>query len=721
MASTEDLYAKQPPLIKAALDIASTGLPVFPTNDKIPVWSNAELGVGRGEGGYKVATTDPDRVIELFSHPRAIEIAVPMGAMSGLLCIDVDLHKGPQVQQWLDDNQSWLRETRSHSTRSKGLHFIFRHVDNVRFPAQLAEGVDVKAGGAGYICWPGTPGYEVFGDVPVSKFPLDVLRSVMRDKGGSGSLSISSWNEATDEELIERIRSAEDLYPALRTLSMRLQSQQGPDGKPLRREHQVALLHSLLATSEAAAPTHPRHHDWLDRKRKVEDLVDSAIYKSEGVQMSDEVIASLLEGEPLMDVDAFTRPIGPQRETTPEDIEVRVAELDDGEVVDITAQSLSAERLPAIDWLVEQMIPLGGTVSLGGTSNVGKTRWLAGLCMCIAANCTERMGLPAAHAAEPVLWIANEEHVDDIKRRLKAAAQHYDIDETLPVSVRGKNEGMLRLIALNEVGTPEIDEDNVAKIVGWARRTGAKLIILDPYITLSDAMDENSANSAAMLTKAFLLITSMTGAALLHAHHTPKDRSKDADWYRADSGAWRGSGAIYSALDCGFTLANWMPAGGDDRKRWRRGMLDADLGRWIVLDTGKIREGKPLEPVVYELQGHELVDEKFEIGVCHLSDSVEAMNALSHAAIDTTLASLLAENILDAMGSGNHQASDVHDALRGSDGWPTDKDRLQTGHYNTLYDMFQQPVHTHAGSVQLDHDETKRTTGRWVFKCSAAC
>ena len=112
MAATNDLYDKQPPLIKAALDVAASGLPVFPTSDKVPVWSNSELGVGPGQGGYKVATTDPDRVVELFSHPRAKEIAVPMGAMSGLMCVDVDLHKGPQVQQWLDENHRWLMETR---------------------------------------------------------------------------------------------------------------------------------------------------------------------------------------------------------------------------------------------------------------------------------------------------------------------------------------------------------------------------------------------------------------------------------------------------------------------------------------------------------------------------------------------------------------------------------------------------------------------------------
>ena len=120
MSETPELYGELSPLIKAALAVAESGLPVFPTIDKMPAWSNADLGVAKGEGGYKIASTDPDRVIELFSHRRAQEIAVPMGEMSGLMCIDVDLQKGDHVHKWRDDNASWLLETRCHSTRSGG-------------------------------------------------------------------------------------------------------------------------------------------------------------------------------------------------------------------------------------------------------------------------------------------------------------------------------------------------------------------------------------------------------------------------------------------------------------------------------------------------------------------------------------------------------------------------------------------------------------------------
>ena len=690
MTETPEVYDKLSPLIKAALEVAASGLPVFPTNDKTPAWSNAELGVAKGAGGYKIASTDPARVIELFAHRRAKEIAVPMGEMSGLMCVDVDLQKGDHVHQWRDDNTSWLIETRCHSTRSGGLHFLFRHVPGVRFPAQLAPGVDIKAGGTGYICWPGTPGYSLIGDVPVSKFPIDQLKR----EGERGSLSLTSWNSATDHELIAQIKSAEDLYPALRSLSMRLPSRKGDDGLTLSREKQVGLLNIIMADSEAAAPAHPRHSDWLDRLSKVEDLVDSAIDKV-GVTLTPDDIARLTDGEPFMDISV--RPIGPQQETTASDIETLVGDNTE-EVEVMSAATLAVEVLPPIEWLVDKMIPMGGTVSLAGTSNVGKTRWLAHLSICLAAGNTEVMGLPASTAAS-VLWCANEERVEDIKRRLKAASQHMGITSGANIVVRGKTEGMLRLIALNEIGTPEIDRESVAKVVGWCRAHDAQVVILDPYVTLSDAMDENSATSAAMLTKAFLLISSLTGAAVIHAHHTPKDRNKDNDWYRADSGAWRGSGAIYSALDCGFTLANWLPAGGEARKRWRQKFLEDDLGRFIVLDTGKIREGRPLVPVVYELVGEEL-PEGFEIGVCKVSSAIEAENVLQHSGDDEYLAGELSYQICDKMGAGKHAIKDVH--KKGILGWPLTDSDVTAARYDRIKELFLDPASSDLGTVQID-------------------
>ncbi len=664
-------------LIKAALAVAKTGLPVFPTTGKRPAWSNSAAAkaldreIGRGEGGYKLATTKPAEIQILFE--RGTEIAVPMGSMSGMICIDVDAYKNEELTAWMQANVEWLRHARMHTTRSHGYHFFFRHRDDVRWPATLREGVDIKSEG-GYVCWPPTEGYTlhtaVVGDV--TAFPLDVLRQAMKDKGGTGAVSVGeSAAGVADDELLRRVLSAEELYPALRALAFRLTG----EGSDIDAERAVEILEGMMADSVAADPGHDRHDDWLERRTKIPELVESAVAKHTDPPVSAEAVAAMEHASRFFA--ERIRPIGPQRETVAADIEQRLEADPDGDDEDdgftlYSIDGLMDTKLPPIQWVIPGMIPAASTVSLGGSSNVGKTRWLAGLAVALAVGDTERMGLPQVVEPVTVLWVANEERRDDIARRLKSCGLQHGDSGSLPIIVRGKDDGMMRLVAINEAGNPEIDEKAVAAIVRAARRHRAKVIILDPYITLSDAMDENSATSAAMLTKAFILISTMTGAAVLHAHHTPKNRQLDADWYRGDSGAWRGSGAIYSALDCAYTLAHWMPRNKDERANWKAKFLEERLSRWIVLDTGKMREGEPLRPIYYELVGQEMESgEGMPIGVCRLAEENEMADSALRSGTARTAAVTLARAIWLTVGVSDwDNMGKLHKKMHGNPNWP---------------------------------------------------
>ena len=682
-------------LIKDALAVAKK-YPVFPTNNKKPVWSNLELDVGKGQGGYKIATQDPDRVVKLFSHPRATEIAVPMGEMSGLICVDVDSYKDTdgEMVKWMSDNDELLSGTLRHTTRSGGLHILFEHPGDVgRLPATLRAGVDLKANGTGYVCWPPTEGYTRMGRTrKIRAFPMELVTNALKEKGGTGSLGGgNSFNEASDADLMDRIRGATELYPSLRSLSYRLASRR-INGKAYTEDQIVEILTGVMTESEAAAPRHPRHEDWLDRGSKIADLAGSAIRSNELPTISEAEAELWTEGPSFIDTQRMiargVRPIGPQRETTASDIEDRVAEMmteesnlqinqsdpsKSKEADEITSSAyvrlngkvLKESTFPPLQWLIPNMIPVQSICSLAGASNVGKTRWICMLLACMSIGDTAKMGLPQATKAVPSLFVANEERGLDVARRLKAAMLHHEVGDTEDIIVRGKDAGALRLVAIDEASNPKLDENNIAELVKEANESGAKLIVIDPYVTLSDAMDENSAQSAAMLTKAFLLITQLTGAAVLHAHHTPKERSKDLDWIRGSSDGWRGSGAIYSGLDCGFTLANWMPLATKQRNSWKGSRQRLNLSRWIVLDTGKIREGAPLEPVIYELVGQSMQEgEGDPIGVCQLSSEDKAAAVLTNDFVDLINRENLPDHIFDEMGVGGHTNNQVHQAMR---------------------------------------------------------
>ncbi len=314
----------------------------------------------------------------------------------------------------------------------------------------------------------------------------------------------SSWNDATDEELVEQIQSATTIYPALRSLSCRMPGRRQSDGSYLSRDEMITILFNIMDTSVAADEGHPRHEDWVDRLAKIPELVMTAIEKEKAGPLTDAEIEAIGKGDTLMPgLTARTRPIGPQRETTTSDIEKRVADLptEDSEpssdFVSLDVRRLNAVTLPPIKWVIPRMIPEMATVSLAGMSNVGKTQWLAALVVGLAVGNTERMGLPQCDRKFSTIWIANEERVEDICRRLKAVVRQHGDEDSAPIVVRGKGAGMLRLVAMNEAGNLEIDETSVAKVVKEIRDTNAKLVIFDPYVTVKTIRKILSPPSAA--------------------------------------------------------------------------------------------------------------------------------------------------------------------------------------------------------------------------------
>jgi len=133
---------------------AKLGLPVFPCSaDKHPIVAT----------GFKAATTDPDSILRAFNAPGAAMIGMPTGNPSGLVVIDVDIKNGAAGMAWLDENREALPPTRTHKTRSGGLHLVFAAPAGVEIrnsASRVAPGVDVRGNG-GYVILPPSPGYAL--------------------------------------------------------------------------------------------------------------------------------------------------------------------------------------------------------------------------------------------------------------------------------------------------------------------------------------------------------------------------------------------------------------------------------------------------------------------------------------------------------------------------------------------------------------------------------
>ena len=156
------------PLMEAALDYARRGWPVFPCepNRKVPVGRLAPHGVHS-------ATTDAETIRAWWGAESRANVAIAMGAASGLFVVDVDPRNGgDQTLADLESAHGSLPAMLRARTGGGGEHLFFRLLPGMKVRSgnhRLGPGLDVKADGGyviaspSYVVVPGEatkPGYE---------------------------------------------------------------------------------------------------------------------------------------------------------------------------------------------------------------------------------------------------------------------------------------------------------------------------------------------------------------------------------------------------------------------------------------------------------------------------------------------------------------------------------------------------------------------------------
>jgi len=132
-----------------ALRLARRGISVFPCNqDKAPLTSH----------GFKDASRDPDIIARWWQRWPDALVGVPTG--DEFVVLDID-QEHEEARRWLDANLCALPATRTHQTRSGGLHLLFApHPKFTCSAGKIARGIDTRGAG-GYIIWWPAHGREV--------------------------------------------------------------------------------------------------------------------------------------------------------------------------------------------------------------------------------------------------------------------------------------------------------------------------------------------------------------------------------------------------------------------------------------------------------------------------------------------------------------------------------------------------------------------------------
>jgi hypothetical protein len=152
--------------VSEALHLAGEGFACFPCGrDKAPTRPR-----DRGGRGFKDASVFEHRLRWLWRQFPGPLIGVATGLVSGIDALDID-GKHAEARAWWAENRKRFPQTRTHRTRSGGLHLFFvANAERHCSVGKIARGIDTRCAG-GYVIWWPAAGFPVLCEGPISPWP----------------------------------------------------------------------------------------------------------------------------------------------------------------------------------------------------------------------------------------------------------------------------------------------------------------------------------------------------------------------------------------------------------------------------------------------------------------------------------------------------------------------------------------------------------------------
>lgn len=220
--------------------------------------------------------------------------------------------------------------------------------------------------------------------------------------------------------------------------------------------------------------------------------------------------------------------------------------------------------LPPLTWIVEGIVPAGGTVAIIGAPKSGKTFLTMDLA-CSVASGRPFLGRPTQKGG--VLYLSAE-GVAGLPRRLTAWQQAHGVpDHALALTFVLESADLLE----------QADAWHLARAAVDSLSYPPALIIIDTFARVTPGAEENSATDVGLVVQNTDWIRERTGAAILFVHHTNAAGDRE-----------RGSTALRGAVD---VLA--MVADEDGRR---------------VITCEAVKDAEPFDPITVELDVVELRD-----------------------------------------------------------------------------------------------------------------
>src|SRR5262249_50287938 len=178
---------------------------------------------------------------------------------------------------------------------------------------------------------------------------------------------------------------------------------------------------------------------------------------------------------------------------------------------------------PHRQWSVGTKLIEGEVTVLAAKGGWGKTAYSIGIA-CSAASGCDLLNLKIYGAAKTVLYINSEDDTDEVRRRIIAAARHYELDKTdlSRIMVRGVDTPGHQTLTTGDESSPRVNEDGFTALDKIITRAGAKIVVLDPLGMFCPAgINNNGVMSQVMLR--LKRLARRHSCAILILHHTRKD------------------------------------------------------------------------------------------------------------------------------------------------------------------------------------------------------
>lgn len=483
--------------------------------DKSPLTTNGHLD----------ASTDPNKVRELFQFHDECLIGARMGKDSQLFACDFDLYK-PGAREYMEElaDKGLLTDTQTHITRSGGVHLIYRS-DSDYPNCKPHDGVEVKGEG-GYIIVPPSPGYKIEKE-GISYAPPALIAELLKAR--------KQASQSTVDALKAKVLSGADFHDSLAALAAR-RSAQGWDQAKVQKE-----VIDTLSASVASNKNHARHDRWKslmeDRGGELSRIVSSGHQKYNPHVTTDKARENVQQEQILGMAKASASffgerdPFAPKYDEAPAGVEDQIKKLlpQEGELIDewpFANEGYFANQEREILNQRYVMYPLMAereTVLMAAEPKAGKTA--ISLRMAIAISQGESLGT-ALQVAEkrPVLYFtlegarAVEMRIAAERGRRRDSGLEWPSDDCLFIVDRPQNllDNAYQLAFAAKI----IAHDRKCKQVHGAS-LGA--VFIDTFTKAMPGGDQNSVEDTSQLFKITdLLRANGIVATIVWIHHLSK-------------------------------------------------------------------------------------------------------------------------------------------------------------------------------------------------------